>query len=389
MIYLDNNATSVMDPEVAEWMYRLECEGVANPASQHRAGRQALRILEDAKDSILRSLGAAVDRMDANQIVLTSGGTEANNLVLRSFSSNRDSLVIIGAMEHSSLTAAAESPDICRGHVKFLPGQPSGSYDLNRLAQWLDEIYAGGQPYRKVSLVSLMLANNETGILNDLKEIVSLCQKYQVPVHSDIVQSVGKIDFDMLECGVSAVTIAAHKVHGPLGIGALITGNNPMIQPMIVGGGQQLGWRAGTEPVVLAAGMAKTLELAAMARDQGRYEQVAALRDVFEQRLMQQLNIVSVNGQGSSRVPQTSNLAFEGLDRQALQMSLDLSGIACSTGSACSSGSSRPSPALQAMGLSEKRVSGSLRFSLSRFTTEQEIDQAVETILKVVRKRLG
>jgi cysteine desulfurase len=386
-IYLDNNATTMMDPQVAQYMFELERQGMANPASQHRAGRQALRILEDSKCTVLQSLGAATQGMEANKIVLTSGGTEANNLLLRTFCRQTDSLAIIGAMEHPSLTEAAENKEICVGAVKYLPADSSGAYDLDRLADWVQAIYSGRDQFRRVCLVSLMLANNETGVLNDLKEIVAICQAYQVPVHSDIVQAVGKIPFDYLSSGVSAVTIAAHKIHGPLGIGALVLGSDPSIVPAVVGGGQQLGWRAGTEPVVLAAGMAKSLELAEQSRAAGDYDRVAQLRDAFENSLMESLDRISVNGLRSNRVPQTANLAFEGVDRQALQMALDLAGVACSTGSACSSGSGLVSTTLKAMGLSERKLASSLRFSLSRFTTAQEIDQAVERIVHVAQKQ--
>lgn len=386
-IYLDNNATSRMDRQVAEVMFELACSGVANPASQHRSGRQALRELESAKFQTLRSVGANVEGMDADQILLTSGGTEANNLALYSATYEREGLVIIGSMEHPSLLQAAETPEICLNPVRYLRALPNGQYDLDQLDQWLGAIYGGRDEFQRVALVSLMLANNETGVMNELSEIVRLCRRYDVPVHSDIVQAVGKIEFDMRATGASSVTIAAHKVHGPVGIGALIVGANAKVRPMIVGGGQQLGWRAGTEPVVLASGMAKAFELAEQARRDGTYRDVSQLRDELEKRLVAQLDRVFIQGELSPRVPQTSNLAFEGLDRQALQMALDLAGVSCSTGSACASGSSRPSTTLLAMGLSEARVAGSLRFSLSRFTTVEEMERAVEIVIRVVEKQ--
>ncbi|MBX3420854.1 MAG: cysteine desulfurase [Pirellulaceae bacterium] len=385
-IYLDNNATSYLDSEVAGCMSQLQLPGLANPASQHRLGRQALHLLENARSTILQYLGAPYQGMDSPQVILTSGGTEANNLALRLQAPSAQDLVIVGAMEHPSLLMAAGQPSLCANPVRLLPGLASGRYDLPQLSQWLNDIYSGRDRYHRVALVSLMLANNETGVLNDLAAIVQLCSQYDVPVHSDITQAVGKLDFDMTALGVSSITLAAHKVHGPVGIGALVTRSPSQLQPILVGGGQQLGWRAGTEPVALAVGMAKTLEVADRARRTGVYQQVARLRDRFEANLLAQLGQAQVNGQPEWRLPQTSNIAFVGIDRQAMQMALDLAGVACSTGSACASGSGRPSPTLQSMGLDASRVDSSLRFSLSRMTTATEIDQAVEIIVRVARK---
>ncbi len=385
-IYLDNNATSPMDPQVAETMFELACSGVANPASQHRSGRVALRILEAAKDAILGHVGANAAGMDAAQLILTSGGTEANNLALLSATHEREGLVIVGSMEHPSLLQAADSSAICKRPVRWLRGLPSGRYDLEMLEDWLRTIYSGKDEHKSVAMVSLMLANNESGVINDLATIVQMCRRYEVPVHSDIVQAAGKVDFDLHSSGLSSIAITAHKIHGPVGIGALITSSNAKAHPMIVGGSQQLGWRAGTEPVVLAVGLAKSLELAQQARVNGVYREIARLRDQFENRLIDHLDGVLVNGDPESRLPNTSNLAFEGLDRQALQMALDLAGVSCSTGSACASGSSRPSITLLAMGLDENRIAGSLRFSLSRFTSASEIDRATEIIASVVGK---
>lgn len=368
-------------------MVELYQMGIANPASQHRAGRQSLRWLESAKTSILKSVGAPYQGMNSAQIILTSGGSEANNLALHSYTYQREGVVIVGSMEHPSIQRAAELSAICLNPVRLLPALPSGHYDLNQLADWLDNIYGGRDSHRRVALVSLMLANNETGVLNDLRQIVQICGQYQVPVHSDIVQAVGKVDFQMESLLLSSVTIAAHKIHGPVGIGALIVQSDTPVHAMIVGGGQQLGWRAGTEPVALAAGLAQALECAQEAREQGGYDKVARLRDSFESQLVNSLSDVEVNGCREQRVPQTSNLSFSGTERQPLQMALDLAGVACSTGSACSSGSSRPSTSLTAMGLSQDRIASALRFSLSRFTTEEEIAQAADIVTNVVKKQ--
>ena len=385
-IYLDNNATTVIDPEVAAELHRLQTSGLANPASQHRLGRQALHLLEAAKESILVSVGGVTSGMSASQVILTSGGSEANNLALHAFTHQRAGLVILGSMEHPSLLAAAELSALCLNPVRLLPACQDGSYDLEQLSQWIEQVYSGRDSHRSIALVSLMLANNETGVLNDIAAVSRACKAYGIPVHCDIIQAVGKIDIDMQQLGVAAMTVNAHKVHGPLGVGALIVDASVQPRAVVVGGGQQLGWRAGTEPVALAAAMAMTLEKAKVARSYGAYDQVAGWRNLFEQQIMTELDFVRINGSRDCRLPQTSNLSFQGIDRQALQMALDLEGIACSTGSACASGSSRPSTSLMAMGLDPQRVSSALRFSLSRMNTEAEILQAAETICRVAKR---
>jgi cysteine desulfurase len=385
-IYLDNNATTFLDPEVAQAMFEVETAGLANPSSQHRLGRQALHLLESAKESILQSVNASMTGMSAAQVILTSGGSEANNLALHAFTHQKPGLVIVGSLEHPSLLVAAELSAICLNPVKQLAALATGCYDLEQLEQVLQSACAAKETHANVALVSLMLANNETGVINDIGRAAKLCQRYSVPLHCDIIQAVGKVDFHMQELGVAAITLNAHKQHGPVGIGALVVDSTIQARPMLVGGGQQLGWRAGTEPVALAVGMAKSLEVSSRCRELGDYAAVALQRDRFEATICQQLDFVAINGQGSPRVPQTSNLAFVGFDRQALQMALDLEGVACSAGAACASGSSRPSPTLQAMGLTQQRVAGSLRFSLSRMTTDEEVDRVSEIVVRVAKK---
>lgn len=385
-IYLDNNSTTAISPEVVLAMRDLERTGLANPASQHRAGRQAMHYLEEAKESILRAIGAPVTGMSAAQIVLTSGGSEANNLALNAYTHQAPGLVIVGSMEHPSLRVAAELSTLCLNPVRILPAKLDGSYDLEVLARWIDEINSGHGECDRISLVSLMLANNETGVTNDISGIAKLCRPHSIPVHCDIVQAVGKIEIDMVDLGLDAATLNAHKVHGPVGIGALVLNNSMPPRPTVIGGGQQLGWRAGTEPVALAVGFASALQQAAIARESGHYTQLARLRNRFEESIRQQLDFVHINGDQNRRLPQTSNLSFLGIGRQALQMALDLEGVACSAGAACSSGSSRPSAVLLAMGLDSPRVESALRFSFSRYSSAEEIEQAAEIVVRVARR---
>lgn len=377
MIYLDNNATTAIDPAIARRMYDLQLQGLANPASQHRPGRLAMKRLEQAKNSLLDTLGAPNSGMETAQVIFTSGGTEANNLAVRGYAAMRPGLVIVAASEHSSLLDPARElgPERCR----VLPVDTHGRCDLQQLEDWLKA------DATRISLVSVMLGNNETGVIQDVRQICQLCLPYSVPVHSDAVQAIGKIPVDMRELGLSALSLTAHKLHGPVGIGALILLPGEKIAPILLGGGQQLGLRPGTEPVVPAVALADAVDLSCQALADGEYATVAKFRDRLETSLLA-LGNVEVIAKQTERLPHVSNVAFLGLDRQAVQMALDLSGIACSTGSACASGSSRPSHVLTAMGLSPTVINGSIRFSLSRNTTAEEIDSAIELIARVLKK---
>lgn len=376
-IYLDNNATTRIDPVVAERMYELHSSGVANPASQHRSGRHALALLEEAKEAVARVVGAVPHGMESAHVILTSGGTEANNLVLHSLCSQQSGILITAGCEHSSiLEYANQLPHLER---RLLPLDAAGRCDLERLREWLD---VDGE---RVRLISLMFGNNETGNIANLEAVGKIAAQYGVLVHSDAVQAVGKLKVDMPRLGLSALTLTAHKVHGPVGIGALVVRSDLQLRPLLIGGGQQLAVRAGTEPVVLAAGLAAALQASEGAREEGIYNELAGRRAEFERQLLE-IDDLYINGISGERLPHVSNIAFVGLDRQALQMALDLAGIACSTGSACASGSGRASRVLLAMGLDPELVSSSLRFSFSRFTTSKELEQAAEIITSVVRR---
>lgn len=380
-IYFDNNATSMLDRRIAQHVYELSLAGIANPSSQHRAGRDALKILEAAKRDILALLDAPRTGMNSAQVYITSGGTEANNLAVLGHLAAKPGKCIVASTEHPSVIEAANKFASGKHPVKLLSVDSNGLCDLEQLRQLLD---ADPQAY---SLVSIMLGNNETGVVQDLSAICKICSRYGVPVHSDIVQAVGKIPFSMLSCGVAAVSFTAHKIHGPVGVGALVTLPSFALQPLLVGGGQQLAIRPGTEQAIPASALALSVRLTAEARNSDNYARLAELRDKFE------ASVCSATGgqviaADAPRLPHTSNIAFENADRQALQMALDLRGLACSTGSACASGSSRPSPILVAMGIPDSVAGGSLRFSLSIDTTKQEIDQAIEIVAATVTKLL-
>jgi cysteine desulfurase len=376
MIYLDNNATTPLHPEVVEAMNACWTAGPMNPASQHQAGRRAERMLEEARETVARLVGATQAGPNPDRVIFTSGGTEANNLALLGLNARGAGKVVISAVEHPSIAAAAERLEAAGIRVERLRVDSSGVADESRLRELLDQ-----SPTR---LVSVMLVNNETGVIQPVARLAELCRTASVPFHTDAAQAIGKIPVSFQQLGVTAMTVAPHKFHGPVGIGALVIRGGAALAPLLVGGAQQLGSRAGTESVALAVGMARALELWSAAADE-RHAQMLALRELLEQRIRQGWPETIVVGQNAPRAPHTSNLAFPGIDRQAAFIALDLAGVACSTGSACASGSSEPSPVLLAMGCPEAVVRSSLRFSVSAMNTAEEIEEASRRVLRVLK----
>lgn len=377
-IYLDHNATAPMLPEVAEAVREASLRYAGNPASQHEPGRQARRALEAARESIANLLGAQASGRETDQLIFTSGGTESNNLALRGLAKRADGFIpsgrlITSSLEHPSIATCAEHLAHHGVELKRLPATPQGLTQHDALPELLAD---------NPRLVSVMLANNETGVLQGVAEIAALCRARNVLIHTDATQAVGKIPVHFHQLGVDALTATAHKFHGPLGIGVLLVRHRVALAPSLQGGFQQAGLRPGTEPVALAVGMQTALELAARELD-ARRQRMTDLRDRLERQILAGYPDAVVIGADAPRLPHTSNIAFIGLDRQALAMALDLAGVACSTGSACASGSSEPSPALVAMGLPEAQISSSVRFSLGATTTPADIDEAARRILNV------
>jgi cysteine desulfurase len=317
--------------------------------------------------------------MDADRVIFTSGGTESNNMALRGITRPRGESaghIVISPIEHPSIALLAEQLARTGWQVDRLPVDNQG----RTLVDGLDDLLR-----EDTRLVSVMLGNNETGVLQPVAELASRCRELGIPLHTDAVQCVGKIPVDFRALGVAALTLTAHKFHGPLGIGALVVRHDVAVEPWLVGGFQQASLRPGTESVALAVGMAKALELCSdSAASQTTH--LRQLRDQLEQGVMAHIPEARIIGQQADRLPHTSNIAFAGFDRQALSLALDMAGVACSTGSACASGSSEPSPVLVAMGCDASTVGGSLRFSVGRFTTTHDIDLAIERISNCCNK---
>lgn len=379
-IYLDHNSTTPLSPDVAAAMAECDAAGYANPASQHAPGRRARHVVEEARDAIGRILGAEMSGHRPDRVIFTSGGTEANNLALLGLTAANEASgpgeIIVSAIEHPSVAEPARVLEQRGWTVHRLNVDRQGVVDLEALARLVNP---------QVRLVSTMLGNNETGVLQPVRQAAAICQAAGAPMHTDAVQVVGKLPVSFRELGVTAMTMSAHKLHGPRGIGALVVRDGASLSPLVFGGFQQGGLRPGTESVTLAVGLRAALE--AWQRDHfARIDHMRSLRDHFEAALAAGYPQLVVNGRDAERLPHTSNLAFVGLERQPLLMALDLAGVACSTGSACASGSSEPSPVLLAMDCPDDVVASSLRFSLGAGTTVEEIDEAVQRILGVCAK---
>jgi cysteine desulfurase len=380
-IYLDHNATTPARPEVVEAMTRCCRQGYANPASQHQFGQAARRALEEARERIGTILGAELGTSHADRVLLTSGGTESNNLALFGLTSAQDSTaghLILSSVEHSSVLEPAQALMERGWELDTLGATGDGLVRVDALSALL-------RP--ETRLVSIMLGNHETGVLQPVSTAATICCRAGIPLHTDAVQVAGKVPINFRALGVSALSIAGHKFGGPLGIGALILREGTPLRPTSYGGHQQWGLRPGTESVELAVGLATALEL--WHRNQhDELRKLATLRDRFERGLQAELPEIVINGASAPRLPQTSSVAFPGVDGQLLLLALDMVGVACSVGSACSSGASELSPTLRAMGLPNSIVASSLRFSLGTTTTETEIDEATRRIIKVVRELL-
>jgi cysteine desulfurase len=383
-IYLDHNATTPLLPEVAEAMQACYAAPLLNPASQHSFGRQARQTLEDARERIAVLLGANTSGREADSVIFTSGGTEANNLAVRGLlhSASGEGLLsgpgdnahlILSAVEHPSIYRLAEHLAGRGWQVDQLGVDARGVIRVGRLPELL-------RPTTR--LVCAILGQNETGVLEPVPELAAICRERGVPLHTDAAQVAGKLPVDFRALGAATMTVAAHKFHGPLGIGALVVRHGVQLAPQLFGGFQQAGLRPGTESVALVVGMLRALELWHAERDD-RAARLARLRDEFEQTICQGWPAALVLGAAAPRLPHTANIAFVELDRQALFMSLDQAGVACSTGSACASGSSEPSPALLAMGCDEAVAGSALRFSLGATTTRAEVLLATRRILAV------
>tara|TARA_B110000438_G_scaffold60181_1_gene60384 strand:+ start:2526 stop:3677 length:1152 start_codon:yes stop_codon:yes gene_type:complete len=375
-IYFDNNATTPVADQVVETLVSTLQLELKNPASQHELGRQSRKQLEITREQVGGLLGCNQEGSDEDIIVFTSGGTEANNLALLGICASfpQRGRLIISGIEHPSVSMVAEMLEKDGWDLQVVNALSNGKIDLDHLGSLLDD---------ETKLVSVMLANNETGVIQPISDVVTLCKNHGALVHTDAIQAVGKINVDFQQLGVDALSLSAHKIHGPVGVGALLIKNNCPITPVLHGGFQQNGLRPGSEACPLPVALSKTLELYLDQHD-ANLSQLLDLRTRLESGILSLFPAAIVVGQESPRLPQTTCISFPGVDRQALMMALDVAGVCCSTGSACASGSSEPSPVLIAMGLPEDVIEGAIRFSLSRFNTPAEVDAVIEILSEIL-----
>lgn len=364
-IYLDANATTPVLPEVVEAMRPYFLEQFGNASSIHLRGQQARAAVERARASV-----AALLNCRPAEIVFTSGGTEGDNLALFGMVRPGDHLVI-SAIEHHAVLYAAERLRKRGAELSILPVSGRGVVDPDDVRKSLRST---------TRLISVMTANNETGALQPVEEIGRIAAEADVYFHTDAVQSAGKLPLDVRALGCDLLTISGHKLHAPQGIGALFVRRGTPLEPQLVGGAHERLRRAGTENVAGIVGLGRAAELAMEAIRSGEYDRVAVLRDRLEQGLLSGVDLCGVNGQGAPRVPNTTNLWFDHLEGEALVIALDLKGLAVSGGAACASGLTEPSHVLLAMGVSKERARASLRMSLLKQTTADEIDSVLRLV---------
>ncbi len=370
-IYLDNNATTPILPQVFEAMRPYFGEQFGNASSIHHHGQQTRAAVENARESVAALLGCR-----APEIVFTSGGTEADNLAIAGLVAAGDH-VITSSIEHHAVLLACKHLEDMGVEVTVLPVDGRGLVDLADVRRAL-------RPNTK--LISVMMANNETGVLQPVEEIGKIAAEAGVCFHTDAVQAAGKVAIDVKQIACHALSISGHKIHAPQGVGALYVRKGTRLQPLFYGGRHERSRRAGTENVPGIVGLGMATKRAKEALDGGDDKKMAAMRDRLQQGILARVEDAGVNGQGAPRVPNTSNIHFDHVDGEAMVIALDLKGVAVSTGAACSSGAIEPSHVLVAMGLRPDQARASIRFSLGKQTTDADIDFALALVPETVAR---
>ncbi len=370
-IYLDNNATTPVLPEVLEAMWPYFGEHFGNASSIHHHGQETRAAVERARDSVALLLGCR-----AAEVVFTSGGTESDNLAVTGLTSAGDH-IITSTIEHHAVLLTCKHLEEAGCDVTYLP--VDGRSLVNP-----DDVRGAVRPNTK--LISIMMANNETGVLQPVEEIGQIAAEADVYFHTDAVQAAAKVPIDVKRIGCTALTISGHKIHAPQGVGALYLRGGTRLQPLFYGGQHERSHRAGTENVPGIVALGKAAELAMQGFERGDDKKLSALRDRLQQGILAQVEEAGVNGDGAPRVPNTSNIYFEHLEGESMVIALDLKGLAVSTGAACSSGAIEPSHVLTAMGQRRDRAHASIRFSLGKQNTAEEIDLALALVPETVAR---
>jgi len=370
-VYLDNNATTALLPEVFEAMRPYFAERFGNASSIHHHGQETRAAVESARESVAELLGCR-----ASEIVFTSGGTEADNLAISGLV-QAGNHVIASSIEHHAVLHACKHLQEIGYEVTYLSVDRRG---------WVDPADVRHALRPNTRLISVMMANNETGVLQSVEEIGKIAAEAGVLFHTDAVQAAGKVPIDVKRIGCHALSISGHKMHAPQGVGALYVKKGTRIQPLFYGGRHERSRRAGTENVPGIVGLGKAAELARQSLDGGGDKKIAALRDRLEQGILAQVDEAGLNGDGAPRVPNTTNIRFDHIEGEAIVIALDLKGLAVSTGAACSSGAIEPSHVLLAMGLRPDQARASIRFSLGKQTTADDIDFALALVPETIAR---
>ena len=376
VIYLDNNATTRVDPAVIEAMMPFLTELYGNPSSAYGFGSQVTRTIEHSREQVATLLGC-----EPREIVFTSGGTESNNSAIASaLLLNPDHRhIVTTAVEHSSILKHCDALSKRGYEISLVSVDERGRIDLEELERAI-------RP--DTAIVSAMWANNETGMLFPIEEIGVIAKAKGVLFHTDAVQAAGKIPTNLANQGINFLSLSAHKFHGPKGVGALYVNKRARFSPLLFGGGQENGRRAGTQNVAGIVALGKAAELAGQfltCQDTG----AKTLRDTFENNVLKLIPGTRVNGGRDDRLLNTSNILFEGVDAEGMLMLLDKRGVCCSAGSACTAGSIHPSHVLRAMKLSTEQARSSLRFSFSRFNSDEDVARTLKILSEVIAKLRG
>jgi cysteine desulfurase len=372
-VYLDNNSTTPVLPEVLEAMRPYFGEHYGNASSIHHHGQETRAAVERARESVATLMGCR-----ASEIVFTSGGTEADNLAIFGIAgiARHGDHVITSTIEHHAVLNACKHLEAQGCEVTYIPVDARGLVDP-------DDVKRALRPHTK--LITIMSANNETGVLEPVAEIGKIAAEADIYFHTDAVQAAGKVPINVDHIGCDLLTISGHKLHGPQGVGALYVRKGTQLEPMLYGGRHERSRRAGTENVPGIVGLGKAAELAMAGFERGDDQKMAAARDRLERELLE-IEATGLNGNDAPRVPTTTNIYFDGVEGEALVIALDLKGLAVSTGAACSSGAIEPSHVLMAMGLRPERAKASIRFSLGKQNTAEDVDFALGLIPETVAR---
>jgi len=370
-VYLDNNATTPVLPEVFEAMRPYFAEQFGNASSIHHHGQETRAAVERARESVAALLGCR-----ASEIVFTSGGTEGDNFAISGLARAGDH-IISSTIEHHAVLNSCKHLEAMGCELTYVPVDSRGLVDPDDVRRALRS---------NTKLITIMMANNETGVLQPVEEFGKIAAEADVYFHTDAVQAAGKVPIDVKRIGCDLLSISGHKLHAPQGVGALYVRKGTILEPMFYGGSHERSRRAGTENVPGIIGLGKATELAREALERGDLAQMSAMRDRIEQKILSEVEATGVNGEGAPRVPNTTNIHFDYIEGEALVIALDLKGLAVSTGAACSSGAIEPSHVLTAMGLPPEIARASLRFSLGKQNTAEDVDFALSLLPQTVAR---